>query len=163
MSFTTPVRRVTIFSRDAEASLRCYRDILGLAVIEDKRICGPGIGRMVGLDSCTMRILHLRAGESPDGLIGIYAIEAGQHEEIPRAPPGPIKLGQVVIVLYTDQIEQLFASVVQAGYELISPMRSYVKETASSYTPVGTYRELIFVDPDGVAVNLVQFTPPDAR
>jgi catechol 2,3-dioxygenase-like lactoylglutathione lyase family enzyme len=49
VNLTTPVRRVTIFCRDAAASLHCYRDMLGFDVIEDKRVSGPAIGRMVGL------------------------------------------------------------------------------------------------------------------
>jgi catechol 2,3-dioxygenase-like lactoylglutathione lyase family enzyme len=160
VSLTTPVRRVTIFCRDAEASLRCYRDLLGFTVIEDKRVRGPAIGRMMGLADCTMRILHLRSGDSPDGLIGLYAIEDGRPAELPRPGTASIHLGQCVIVVYTDHIAELEPRVRSQGYALVSALKRYVKEQPSAYTPVGTYSEMIFLDPDGVAVNLVQYEPP---
>jgi len=42
---------------------------------------------------------------------------------------------------------------------VVSPLKRYVKEQPSAYTPVGTYSEVIFLDPDGVAVNVVQHEP----
>jgi catechol 2,3-dioxygenase-like lactoylglutathione lyase family enzyme len=160
MNLTTPVRRVTIFCRDAEASLRCYRDLLGFSVIEDKRVSGPALGRMVGLADCTMRILHLRSGDTPDGLIGLYAIEDGRPAELPRPDAASIHLGQCVIVVYTDHINALEPRVRSQGYAVVSELKRYVKQQPSSYIPVGTYSEMIFLDPDGVAVNLVQYEPP---
>ena len=38
MNLTSPIRRVTIFCRNIEKSLRLYRDILGFTVIEEKMI-----------------------------------------------------------------------------------------------------------------------------
>lgn len=160
MNRTTPVRRVTLFCRDAEASLGCYRDMLGFEVIEDKRISGPAIGRMVGLSDCTMRILHLQSSASPDGLIGLYSIEDGRPAEVPPPDPTSIKLGQVVVVLYTDQMDVIEPLIRERRYTVISPLKQYVKEQPSAYTPVGTYSEIIFLDPDGVAVNVVQHKPP---
>lgn len=160
MNLTTPVRRVTIFCRDAEASLRCYRDLLGFTVIEDKRIRGPAIGRMLGLADCTMRILHLRSGDSPDGLIGLYAIEDGRPAELPRPDSSSIHLGQCVIVVETARLSEVEPKVRALGYPVVSALKSYVKTEPTEYMPVGTYSELIFLDPDGVAVNVVQYEPP---
>jgi catechol 2,3-dioxygenase-like lactoylglutathione lyase family enzyme len=160
VNLTTPVRRVTIFCRDAEASLRCYRDMLGFEVIEDKRISGPAIGRMVGLQDCTMRILHLQSSSAPDGLIGLYSIEEGKPAEVPPPDPTSIKLGQVVVVLYTNHMDVIEPLIRERQYTVVSPLKRYVKEQPSAYTPVGTYSEVIFLDPDGVAVNIVQHEPP---
>lgn len=160
MSLTSAVRRVTIFCRDAEVSLRCYRDVLGFRVIEDKRIIGAAIGQMVGLESCTMRILHLQAGESRDGLIGLYAIEDGRPAELPRPESSSIRLGQVVVVVYTDALDIIEKRIGAGGYAVVSPVKRYVKTQPSAYTPLGRYSETIFLDPDGVAVNVVQYEPP---
>lgn len=160
VNLTTPVRRVTIFCRNAEASLACYRDMLGFTVIEDKRVSGAAIARMVGLADCTMRILHLQSSSAPDGLIGLYSIEDGRPAELPRPDPTSIKLGQVVVVLYTDRLSIIEPRIRDGGYTVVSPLKRYVKEQPSAYTPVGTYSEIIFLDPDGVAVNVVQHEPP---
>ena len=69
-----PVKRVTLWVRDVEASLRVYRDALGLAVIEDKLVAGASIARMVGLTQASLRIVHLAAPGMDHGWIGLYAI-----------------------------------------------------------------------------------------
>jgi catechol 2,3-dioxygenase-like lactoylglutathione lyase family enzyme len=160
MTRTTPIRRVTIFCRDVEASLRCYRDLLGYSVIEDKRVEGKEIGRMLGLEECAMRILHLRSGDTPDGLIGLYAIQEGRPAELPRPPNlTSIHLGQSVIVVESNHLIEIEAGVKALGLPIVSELKSYVKTKPSAYLQVGTYKELIFLDPDGIAVNVVQFEP----
>lgn len=157
----SPIRRTTIFCRDMERSLRCYRDILGLSVIEDKRVSGPAIASMMGLDDCTIRIVHLQSGTSPDGLVGLYGIEEGRPEELPMAKTSSIMLGQVVVVFYTSALARIHREVVAAELTVMSSPREYVKTEPSAYTPVGTYAEMIFFDPDGVPLNVVQYTPPE--
>jgi len=157
----SPVRRTTIFCRDMEQSLRCYRDILGLTVIEDKRVSGPAIASMMGLDDCTIRIIHLQSGTSPDGLVGLYAIEEGRPEALPMVKTSSIMLGQVVVVFYTSALARVHRDVISAGLTIMSSPREYIKTEPSAYTPVGTYAEMIFFDPDGVPVNIVQYTPPE--
>lgn len=156
---TSPVRRTTIFCRDMERSLGCYRDILKLEVIEDKRVSGPAIASMMGLADCTIRIVHLQSGRSPDGLVGLYGIEEGRPAELPMVTPASIMLGQVVVVFYTSALARIHREVVAAGLSIMTEPREYVKTEPSAYTPVGTYAEMIFFDPDGVAINIVQHTP----
>lgn len=155
------IRRTTIFCRDMERSLRCYRDILGLSIIEDKRVSGPAIASMMGLDDCTIRIVHLQSGTSPDGLVGLYGIEEGRPEELPMVTSSSIMLGQVVVVFYTSALARIHRDVVAAELTVMSSPREYLKTEHSDYMPLGTYAEMIFFDPDGVAVNIVQYTPPE--
>ncbi len=133
--------------------------MLGFTMIEDQRISGPAIGRMVGLADRTMRILHLRSSSGPDGLTGLYSIEEGKPPEVPRPNPGSIKLGQVVVVVYTDHMDGIEPRIRERRYTVVSPLKRYTKEQPSAYTPVGTYSEVIFLDPDGAAVNVVQHEP----
>jgi len=156
---TTPIRRATIFCRDIEKSLSCYRDLLQLTIVEDKRLSGSGIARMMGLEQCVIRIMHLQSGNSPDGLVGLYGIEEGQPREMARPQTGSIALGQVVLVFFVVDVAVIHRSVMAHGWGLITPPQTYVKREASGYTAAVTYTEMIFLDPDGVAVNVVQFDP----
>lgn len=159
MNLTSPVKRTTIFCRDVEKSLKCYRDILGFDVVDDKRVAGRSIARMIGLDDCSLRIIHLQSEGNGHGLIGLYAIEEGQTEELPIPAPGGIRLGQVAVVVQTRALNAINARIVEEGYPIITPSIRYVKSEPSGYVPAGTYTELIFLDPDGVAVNVVDFAP----
>lgn len=48
--------RFTLFCRDLEASLRFYRDTLGLVVVEEKTQEGPMAGGLLQLPACRIRI-----------------------------------------------------------------------------------------------------------
>ena len=50
MNQTSPIRRVTIFCRNIEKSLRLYRDILGFTVIEEKTIQTQEFSNLMNID-----------------------------------------------------------------------------------------------------------------
>jgi len=152
----TPIKRATIFCRDTERSLACYRDILGLEVIEDKRLEGHAFGRMMGLGECVIRIVHLQAEQSSNGLVGLYGIEQGRPPEAPFVPQPSVQLGQVVLVFYSTELQRIYEKILQAGLSVLSEPKVYEKNTPTSYMPLGKYTEMIFLDPDNVAVNIVQ-------
>lgn len=157
-----PIKRVTIWVRDAEASLRVYRDALGLQAIEDKTLRGAAIARMVGLEEASLRIVHLAADGADQGWVGLYEISDTQPAPMQAlpAPAGFPRYGQASIVLpVTDMpriVERLRAT---AGVKFVTEPTEYRKTTAGDATPPGLYREVIFFDPDGVPVALMEFVP----
>jgi catechol 2,3-dioxygenase-like lactoylglutathione lyase family enzyme len=162
VSGTGPVKRVTLWVRDAEASLAVYRDALGLEVIEDKRVEGPAIARMVGLDQAKLRIVHLAPAGATHGWVGLYEISATAPralESLPR-PAGFPLYGQATVVLSTDRMAQVVPRLrATAGVQFITAPTEYVKTTAGDATPAGRYSEVIFFDPDGIPVSLIGFAP----
>lgn len=156
---TSPVKRTTIFCRDIERSLALYRDILGFKVAEDKTVAGPAMAKMIGLDDCSMHICHLQAHNSEDGLIGLYEITAENVPETSPPAPGKIHLGQVAVVVTTDQPDAIYADLEAKGYDFLTPPTKYTKEEDSEYMKAGTYTEMIFYDPDGVLVSVMGFEP----
>lgn len=157
---TGPVKRVTLWCRDAERSLRLYRDILGLTVLEDKVVSGPDIAQLAGLKDCRMRIIHLSAGGAECGWIGLY--EVTQADPMPEARAVPrgdrISYGQATLVLETDRLGEIVLQLERAGYVFLTRPTSYIKQTAGPL-PRGRYTETIFFDPDGVTVALIGFEP----
>ncbi len=157
-----PIKRITIWVRDPEASLRVYRDALGLGVIEDKRIGGPAIARMVGLEEASLRIVHLAAAGMDHGWVGLYAIsdtKPAPMQSLPR-PEGFPRYGQAAVVLMVSDMPAIVARLrATPGVQFVTEPSEYRKTTSGDATPPGIYREVIFFDPDGVPVSLMEFVP----
>lgn len=158
MNRTGPVKRVTLWCRDAERSLGLYRDILGLTVLEDKVVSGPEIARLAGLRDCRLRIIHLSAGESDCGWIGLYEVTQADPMPDSRAVPrgDRISYGQATVVLETGRLDEIVPKLERAGYVFLTRPTSYFKQSAGPL-PRGRYTETMFFDPDGVTVALIGF------
>ena len=161
VGLTEPLKRVTLWVRSAEASLRLYRDALGLEVIEDKVLAGPHLAKVVGLEEATLRIVHLAAPGATHGWVGLYELSAARPPVPELAPPPPDRpaYGQATIVFTTDRLPELLARVRGLGLRFLTEPAEYVKTTAGDVTPPGRYSEAIFFDPDGVPVSLMGFAP----
>ena len=158
----TSFARTTIFCREIEKSLALYRDLLGLAVVEDKTLAGPAIGRMVGLDTCRLRIVHLRAGERDTSLIGLYNVSEPALPQSQRPVVGQLHLGQTAIVLQSSDADVLAGRLADAGYSFLTQPTTYeIKAGGPSGVP-GTITEMIFYDPDGVLISIMGFQPTAA-
>lgn len=138
-----------------------YRDILGLSVLEDKRVEGAAIGRMVGLDHAALRIVHLGTPGSSSGWVGLYEISATQPramEATPAAPSFPA-YGQPTLVFEVEDVAACASRVRALGLEILSGPSDYVKQEASAAMPAGRYSECVFRDADGFPVSLLGFEP----
>ncbi len=156
----SPVKRVSIFCKDLEKSLALYRDILGMVVIEDKTVSGPFIGKLINLPQCTMRIVYLSADPSIDaGLIGLFHITDPVMPTLPPPQQGTMHWGQSSFVLGTDKGDEIYAELVKAGYTFLTPPTPYPKHNDDAYMKAGIYTEIIFYDPDGIAVSLLGYKP----
>lgn len=150
-----PLKRVTLWVRNLERSLALYRDVLGLAVLEEKQLQGAAIAKMVGLEEASLRIVHLGRPGEPHGWIGLYEIrdtaprpmgEAGGPRQFPL-------YGQATLVFETSRVAEMTAKVAALdGVAIMAGPTAYARAD-------GTFHELIFLDPDGIPVSLMGFTP----
>lgn len=161
MSVAGPVKRVTLWVRDAEASLRVYRDALGLQVLEDKEIAGANIGRMVGLDEARLRIVHLGYPGSTHGWVGLYQIKAAKPAAVPAlaSPGGFPRYGQATVVITTDRMSEIVPKLRALSVNFLTEPTEYIKNTPGDATPPGRYSEAIFFDPDDIPVSLMGYSP----
>lgn len=150
--------RFTLFCRDLEASLRFYRDALGLLVVEEKTLDGPMAGGLLQLPSCHMRIALLAADANAPVIVGLFEISQTPLDVL--APPlGKPAHGQSALVLSTDRFDELHRAVSAAGYHFLTPPLAYPKRMPSTRSPAGLYREMIVYDPDHVPVSILQIDP----
>lgn len=162
MNQVGPVKRVTLWVRDIEASLALYRDLLGLDVVEDKQLEGPAVAALLGLEQGRLRIVHLSAAGHDHGWVGLYALTDAKPAPPSLPPPDPRRFsyGQAAVVMQTERLDALLGRLEAAGCRSMGPVIDYVKAEGSATSPAGRYREALFLDPDGIAVSLIQF---DAR
>ena len=136
MNLTSPLKRMTIFNRDMQASLALYRDILGFDVIEDKRISGPAIATMIGLEDCNMHICHLQAANSEDGLIGLYCVQDPKPGLPTMTVPDntTVAYGAAAVVVSSNHGREIYAKL-QGNYDFVCEPMEYVKAEDSEYIP----------------------------
>ncbi|MCD9088608.1 VOC family protein [Stenotrophomonas sp. SY1] len=150
--------RFTLFCRDMDASLRFYRDTLGMVVVEEKTLRGAMAGGLLQLPPCTMRIALLAASDDAPVIVGLFEISDVTIDAI-EAPQGKPAHGQTALVLSTTAFDALQQAITAAGYRFLTPPLTYPKRVASERSPAGMYRELIAYDPDNVPVSILQIDP----
>lgn len=150
--------RFTLFCRDLEASLRFYRDALGLVVVEEKTLEGPMAGGLLQLPACRMRIALLAAGADAPVILGLFEISQTSLETL-TPPLGKPAYGQSALVLSCRRFDALHSALQAAGHRFLTPPLAYPKRTASARSPAGLYREMIVYDPDNVPVSILQIDP----
>jgi lactoylglutathione lyase len=122
--FSTPM--VNLYTRDIEAGLRFYRDLLGFA--ETFRTPTEGIPEHV----------ELRL----DGfMIGLGTVEAARRVHGVEAAPGSPAM---VLVLWADNVDRAYEELVAAGTPTVQPPHN-----------TGNNRNALLRDPDGNLVEIV--------
>lgn len=162
MSLIGPVKRVTLWVRDAEASLALYRDVLELDVVEDKVIEGAAIAGLIGLDNARLRIVHLSSDGHEDGWVGLYEVSRARPAMLAMtASPDPARFayGQAVVVFTTNELQRILPRLKAGGYRFLRTPVAYVKPTTTGPMQAGRYTEAIFFDRDGIPVSLLGYEP----
>ena len=132
---------------DMDRSLRFYRDLLGLELIQDAmRANLESYDQIVGYKNVDLRIVILRERE------GDFILELIQY----RNPPGKTRemenfyIGASHVCFLVDDIEVEYKRLSAAGVRFISPPVEIVREGKL----VG--RALYLLDPDGITVEMDQ-------
>ncbi len=127
--FTTPL--VNLYTRDIEAGLRFYRDLLGFT--ETFRTPREGVPSHVELQL--------------DGFtIGLGTVEAARRVHgVEPAPGSPA----MVLVVWTDDVDRAYQELVAAGVPALQPPH----DTGNSN------RNALLHDPDGNLVEIVAKRP----
>jgi lactoylglutathione lyase len=135
--------------KDMDASLRFYRDGLGLEQEFDKILDGPYLNVVLGLDHDSIRAVYLR-------IPGGGFVELLEYRGIERLPAAsrPCDFGSGHLCLYVDDVEGMHARLVSLGFHARSDQ--VVDITAGPNTGA---RSCYMADPDGYSVELFQKRP----
>lgn len=118
---------VNLYTRDIEAGMRFYRDLLGFA--ETFRTPGEG----------TPEHVELRLGEFT---VGLGTVEAARRVHgVEPAPGAPA----MVLVVWTEDVDEAFNELVAAGVPVLQPPHGTGNNNRSA----------LLRDPDGNLVEIV--------
>ncbi|MGB1138603.1 MAG: VOC family protein, partial [Luminiphilus sp.] len=147
--FPLLLRRTTLIVRDIEASLKLYRDGLGMEVIYDQEINRP---HSTEDREQRLRLIFLKASHDYVGVIGLIDYEYGYPDHPAHTKPvrrEGFTPGNAILLFNTDGLEEKWSSIENApGVEIISKPKL---TTYPGYGGVGTIRVLVskFYDADG--------------
>ena len=151
----TDIRRVTLIVRDMEASLKLYRDVVGLQVNYDTVVETSGVALPAGEPGAKARLVLLNSNDPFVGWIGLM-----QWTDPPLPDPGPYPRrmgpGGTVIVMNTDDVDGRCAAAARIpGVTMTAPprMQEYPGRNGG---PVIRVRGCNFFDPDGTLIEMNQ-------
>ena len=151
----TDIRRITILVRDIDASLKLYRDVLGLKVNYDAPITVSGVALPAGVPGNKTRLVLMNGNDPWLGWIGLM-----QYTDPPLADPGPypkrLGLGGHVIVTNTDDAKKRCAmakAVPGVTFTADARLQEYAGRNGG---PTIRVMGCNFFDPDGTFFELNQ-------
>ena len=131
--------------RDLEASLRFYRDGLGLDLLADRRVEGSWPD-LFDAPSRSLRAVFLGDARVPDDHSGVLELNVFE-EVVPEGPPvSPLRTGFLMLSFFVD-VEAALGRL--AGLGLGGSPRRVTQPTPSGPITIVTVR-----DPDGLLVLL---------
>ncbi len=159
-SHVTAMHRATIFVRDQEKSLKLYRDLLGMKVFFDNYWDNDSINAIMATQGETLRAVALEGNEGLYGKLGLYQLSAASVARAGAPDQSPIThVGDFAVVFVTDRIDDLTARLRAEGYPIVS--EPFALWNSPDYEVQA--KEMLFRDPDGVLVNLVQPGVPKVK
>lgn len=150
----TDVRRTTLIVRDMEASLRLYRDAVGLKVNYDTVVETSGVALPAGPPGAKARLVLLNAN---DGWVGWIGLMQWIEPKLPAAPyPTRMGPGGVVIVMNTDDVVgRCQAAKTVPGVAFTSEPRLQVYPGRNGGPDIRVMG-CNFFDPDGILIEMNQ-------
>ncbi len=151
----TDIRRTTIIVRDIEASLKLYRDVMGLKVNYDTIVTTSGVALPAGEAGAKARLILLNSNDPYIGWIGLMQWTA---PKLPDAGPYPKRMGPggVVIVTNTDDVPGKCAAAAKVpGVTMTAPPREQVYPGRNGAPPIRVIG-CNFFDADGILIEMNQ-------
>ena len=143
------VKRTTLVVRDLVRSIAFYREILGFTVAFDQEIAMSGSGYPAGNAGDRIRLAMLQGGDPGGSLIGLL-----QHLDpaLPEPARRAVGIGDAVLVLQTDDLDQVHRACEASGVRIYSPPHPFTL-TGPDGNPV-RMRSMTIFDPDGFILEI---------
>jgi catechol 2,3-dioxygenase-like lactoylglutathione lyase family enzyme len=142
---------------DIERSVAWYTEVLGLELVHRQRQDNPYTRTLVGFPDAVLEVAQLRVpGVSPG--VSTHMLELIQYVEgaAPADPPRVNAVGGAHLAILVDDARAEYDRLLAAGVAFANPL---VEVTEGANTgALACY----FQDPDGIALELMQFPPQRA-
>ncbi len=154
------LRRTTLVVRDIDASLRIYRDALGLVVTYDRMINTPPDAPSLAQMTKSRRLVLMRANDDYVGQLGLLQYLKPDLGPRPAKTEAALQPGDMVMVFNTRDLQAKFERIKATPGVRIDEAPNPV--TYPSYDGKGVIRVMFssFHDPDGNYVELNEVLDP---
>lgn len=141
----TAIHHCVVIVSDLAASLRFYRDGIGLQVLQDRRAQGDWPG-LFDAPSRGLRAIFLGDPEVPDDHAGVLELNRFDGDVPTGPPPSPLRTGFFLLSFFVD-VEATLARL--AALDLGGPPRRLDQPGPNGVVSLATVR-----DPDGLTILL---------
>lgn len=142
----TAIHHTVLIVRDLDASLRFYRDGLGLDLLQDRQIEGDWPG-LFDAPSRRLRVVFLGDARVPDDHAGVVELNVFEGDVPTGPPPSPPRTGFFLLSFFVD-VEATLSRLAALG--LGGPPRRIDQPGPNGPISIVTVR-----DPDGLPVLLI--------
>lgn len=153
MPLVTPLKRTAIIVTDMEASLRFYRDVLGLTVWVEGRGGKemPAMFRLLGAPVGKVRWVILQSDKVDWGMVGLFELRRPSPPRLRRATLRQANLGEACLVFHSPDVDAVHRGARKLGLRIVCP------PTLLEIAERGVLsKEMTLRDPNGVLVNVIQ-------
>ena len=144
------VARILISVRDLNESLEFYRDIVQMSVVAEYALDSNTITKLWNLPSKTTARAVCLKNEEQTTLLELIEFQP-QSDQFIRPGGNTTDYGLFTIALRTKNVDAVYQSLKQQGYQFICPPITYTP----SWVPV-TVKEAIMVAPNEMAIALIE-------
>ncbi|MEQ8509043.1 MAG: VOC family protein [Rhodospirillaceae bacterium] len=154
----SPMIRTALMVSDLDVSRAFYTDVLGFDdVFLEGDITDGNVWEVMAVPRSTAtRVIILKRKDQPDyGMVGLFELTNPQPDPVQRPSTG-MNRGEMCMVFYCDDLDVVTAKLEAGGHTIVGPaaplrVGGFVKQ-----------REMIFRDPDGALINLIEWDPARA-
>lgn len=151
----SPMIRAALMVSDLDVSRAFYKDVLEFDdVFLEGEITEGNVWEVLAVPQSTeTRVCILKRSGYPEvGMVGLFELTNPQPESVQRTSVG-MNRGEMCMVFYCDDLDVVTEKLEAGNHTIVSPaaplrVGGYVKQ-----------REMIFRDPDGALINLIEWDP----
>ena len=151
----SPMIRTAIMVSDLARSRAFYEDVLGYDdVFVEGEISEGNVWEVLAVPQSTVTraCVLKRRGQPEYGMVGLFELTNPTPPTVER-PAAGMNVGEMCTVFYCDDLDDVTVKLESGGHTIVSPaaplrIRGFVKQ-----------REMIFRDPDGALINLIEWDP----
>ncbi len=144
--------RAAVIVEDLNRSVDFYENILGLQeVYFEGELNHPAGAELLAVPEGTnIRAKILKAPGPAFGMIGLFELTNPEPSHVKRNEKTS-NIGEMCQVYYCDNVDEVYEKLVQGGHTVVC---------APTFLRVGNrtgQREMVFRDPDGAMINLIEW------
>lgn len=149
----SPMVRTAIFVADVQRSRAFYEKVLGLReVYIDVELTEGNTWKLLGQpEGAGCHAVILKAPGEAMGMVGLFELKEAAPPSTRRPDGSRAHLGEGCMVFYCQDLDPVVEALEAGGHTILSPPEPFQVDGRVKQ------REMIFRDPDGMMINLIEW------